>query len=148
MTKEHKRVETGSLQFGDDWPGVFIRGDNAAYYGMILRQYLEKPENFKDTITEGIISQLSELLSGCLVTSNGNPKECQYVKDFNEVVLDKPSPFKFEIGSTVLFEDGKDWVVGTVIKSWIAHSSSVRYEVKREDETTKVVGDWQIKYSV
>lgn len=23
------RVETGALQFGDDWPGVFIRGDNA-----------------------------------------------------------------------------------------------------------------------
>lgn len=21
------RVETGSTQFGDDWPGVFIRGD-------------------------------------------------------------------------------------------------------------------------
>lgn len=24
-----KRVETGPLQVGDDWPGVFIRGDNA-----------------------------------------------------------------------------------------------------------------------
>lgn len=28
------RVETGVVQFGDDWPGVFIRGDNAAYYSM------------------------------------------------------------------------------------------------------------------
>ena len=26
---EGGRVETGSLQFGDDWPGVFIRGDDA-----------------------------------------------------------------------------------------------------------------------
>lgn len=23
------RVETGPVAFGDDWPGVFIRGDNA-----------------------------------------------------------------------------------------------------------------------
>ena len=26
------RVETGPVQFGDDWPGLFIRGDNA--FGM------------------------------------------------------------------------------------------------------------------
>ena len=26
------RVETGVVQFGDDWPGVFVRGDDAAYY--------------------------------------------------------------------------------------------------------------------
>jgi hypothetical protein len=23
------RVETGAVQFGDDWPGLFVRGDNA-----------------------------------------------------------------------------------------------------------------------
>jgi hypothetical protein len=28
------------MQFGDDWPGVFIRGDNAAYYAMCLRSVL------------------------------------------------------------------------------------------------------------
>lgn len=28
-TRNVKRVETGPLQIGDDWPGVFIRGDNA-----------------------------------------------------------------------------------------------------------------------
>lgn len=26
-----KRPETGPMQFGDDWPGVFIRGDNALF---------------------------------------------------------------------------------------------------------------------
>lgn len=25
------RPESGSMQFGDDWPGVFIRGDNALW---------------------------------------------------------------------------------------------------------------------
>jgi len=26
------RAETGPMRFGDDWPGVFIRGDNAFFY--------------------------------------------------------------------------------------------------------------------
>ena len=34
------RVETGVVQFGDDWPGVFIRGDNAAALAMSLEQAL------------------------------------------------------------------------------------------------------------
>lgn len=28
---ESGRPETGPMQFGDDWPGVFIRGDNALF---------------------------------------------------------------------------------------------------------------------
>lgn len=28
------RVESGPLQFGDDWPGLFIRGDNS--FGLML----------------------------------------------------------------------------------------------------------------
>lgn len=27
-----ERIETGVVQFGDDWPGVFIRGDNAIHF--------------------------------------------------------------------------------------------------------------------
>lgn len=27
--EEQLRVETGAVQFGNDWPGLFIRGDNA-----------------------------------------------------------------------------------------------------------------------
>ena len=30
-----KRVETGPVQFGDDWPGVFIRGDDA--FGLVMQ---------------------------------------------------------------------------------------------------------------
>ena len=26
------RAETGPMKFGDDWPGIFIRGDNAFFY--------------------------------------------------------------------------------------------------------------------
>lgn len=34
------RVETGPLQFGDDWPGLFIRGDECA----AIAQWLKNPE--------------------------------------------------------------------------------------------------------
>ncbi len=36
------RAETGPMKFGDDWTGVFIRGDNSGYYAMLLDQALEE----------------------------------------------------------------------------------------------------------
>lgn len=30
------RIETGVVQFDDDWPGVFIRGDNAFSYALTI----------------------------------------------------------------------------------------------------------------
>lgn len=36
LPEQAARVETGPLQFGEDWPGTFIRGDNGAYYAGIL----------------------------------------------------------------------------------------------------------------
>ena len=32
LPAQDSRVETGSVQFGDDWPGVFIRGDSAFWF--------------------------------------------------------------------------------------------------------------------
>lgn len=40
LSAPESRVENGPVQFGDDWPGVFIRGDSAAYYAMTLRTLL------------------------------------------------------------------------------------------------------------
>lgn len=31
-----ERIETGGLQINDDWPGLFIRGDNALYLSMLI----------------------------------------------------------------------------------------------------------------
>lgn len=31
---ENNRIETGPLQINEDWPGLFIRGDNA--FGLML----------------------------------------------------------------------------------------------------------------
>ncbi len=38
------RVETGVVRFGDDWPGLFIRGDNAFAYARYLEEVLKHVE--------------------------------------------------------------------------------------------------------
>jgi hypothetical protein len=35
------RVETGAVKFGDDWPGFFIRGDNAISLRRRINDLLE-----------------------------------------------------------------------------------------------------------
>lgn len=42
------RVETGALEINDDWPGVFIRGDNAMYYAMNLQSLLNQFEKMEE----------------------------------------------------------------------------------------------------
>ena len=37
-----ERVETGAVKFGNDWPGLFIRGDDAFYLEQILNQAVRK----------------------------------------------------------------------------------------------------------
>ena len=32
------RVESGAVQFGSDWPGLFLRGDHALKVAMCIRQ--------------------------------------------------------------------------------------------------------------
>lgn len=45
------RPETGPIQFGDDWPGVFLRGDNATAYAIILREVLYRRTGIRPTDT-------------------------------------------------------------------------------------------------
>lgn len=42
LPEQRGRVETGAVQFGEDWPGLFIRGDNAFYYAILIRQILDR----------------------------------------------------------------------------------------------------------
>lgn len=55
------RPETGPMQFGDDWPGVFIRGDNALYDAHVLAAAITKlPEEMwlERSVLEGLVSTL------------------------------------------------------------------------------------------
>jgi hypothetical protein len=44
LDRPSQRPETGPMQFGDDWPGYFMRGDNAVYLGMLLGEMLTSME--------------------------------------------------------------------------------------------------------
>lgn len=71
LPKTSERIESGPLQFGDDWPGVFIRGDSAGWYAMNLKMVIERLErkDYED-IDVMMIHQLKQLkneLSGCII---------------------------------------------------------------------------------
>lgn len=42
------RVPTGAVQFNDDWPGLFVRGDNAFALMLELKQILETLDAHKE----------------------------------------------------------------------------------------------------
>lgn len=64
------RMGTGAVQFGDDWPGVFIRGDNALYYAKLLNDLLDSQPK---TISNNVLRDLADLLSEC-DSNNTSPK--------------------------------------------------------------------------
>jgi hypothetical protein len=69
-TRPHaERVETGSLEINGDWPGVFIRGDNALYFSFMLSraiEELEKQQEF-DVIMLHTLKDLASTLGSCQV---------------------------------------------------------------------------------
>lgn len=61
--KKVNRIETGVLRFNDDYPGVFIRGDNALiHYAYQIRQYLANPDYESGKIA---LENLLSLLESC-----------------------------------------------------------------------------------
>lgn len=75
------RVETGVVQFGEDWPGLFIRGDNAAMYACALNNLIEGTAGPLDKMYVG---GLALLLRG----SNMSSQEFnEYFQKFEQPVL-------------------------------------------------------------
>jgi hypothetical protein len=64
---EGRRAETGPMQFGDDWPGIFIRGDLAVAYAIALRSVTThaKRDRQIDWLSLGILEDLAELMESC-----------------------------------------------------------------------------------
>lgn len=63
----HPRVETGVVQFGDDWPGVFIRGDDCLGYALALRGTLSRlSDSFADQVKEAALHSLAVELEGAV----------------------------------------------------------------------------------
>lgn len=71
---EGERVETGPVQFGDDWPGVFIRGDHCLWYANMLycavRMQEPGPFCLKTLESLRVLLQECRVLPG---VNHGNP---------------------------------------------------------------------------
>lgn len=81
------RVETGSLTFGDDWPGCFIRGDDAFAYSQALQVLLNKAraklqthEGHQDIESFAAVLTLENLLQVLRDTRVGEPKTSHHVE--------------------------------------------------------------------
>ena len=73
VTGQAVRIETGPLKFPDDWPGVFIRGDEALGYAGKLRGLFAEAEKRAAELSEDEIAawmrveELAALLESCRV---------------------------------------------------------------------------------
>jgi len=65
-----KRVESGAVQFGDDWPGIFMRGDHALPAAFYLSMFLEQHplKEGDDVIVRHYVESLLRDLTGCDAT--------------------------------------------------------------------------------
>lgn len=75
-----ERPETGPMCFEGDWPGVFIRGDNAYSYATVLRAVL-RGEMHEDVEKE--IWGLIALLQSCQV-GGLHPVKIQSMPDYQK----------------------------------------------------------------
>jgi hypothetical protein len=73
-----ERMETGPIQFDDDWPGVFLRGDNAIGFGLHLRAVLDSTEI--EPIGKAVLEGLYDTLMGCDTRKqSSSPREVNVV---------------------------------------------------------------------
>jgi hypothetical protein len=55
------RVETGAVQFGDDWPGLFLRGDNALALVIWIQSLCERLAQHSDLVVMDRLARLREV---------------------------------------------------------------------------------------
>ena len=74
------RVESGVVQFGNDWPGVFLRGDNALFTALFvdqaatrLLQIATEQKSDADLILVAQLKGLAWDLHACSVGDTGWP---------------------------------------------------------------------------
>lgn len=56
------RVETGAVQFGEDWPGLFIRGDNAFAFALDIQALLEWWNGLSEGLRQDAGFQVSQAI--------------------------------------------------------------------------------------
>ena len=75
------RLETGVVQEGEDWPGVFIRGDHAAADFMALKEVLTAVNpSMCSPYSLFAVEALRDLLASCNVSNNPMPQRVALVE--------------------------------------------------------------------
>ena len=74
-SKNVPRAETGVMEFENDYPGVFIRGDNAAYFAMSLRNVLDNSTT--DPLSQMIVHGMLSLLESSDIRTNPTPQRAR-----------------------------------------------------------------------
>ena len=81
--KNVPRAETGIMEFENDWPGIFIRGDNAAGYAISLQEVLH--HSTADPLSMMIVNGLLNLLTSSDTRQHPNPQKAHLLP-----IEDKP----------------------------------------------------------
>jgi hypothetical protein len=56
------RAPTGAVQFRDDWPGLFVRGDDAIFAGAAIRQLQERLSSHPDVAVTTALYTLADVI--------------------------------------------------------------------------------------
>lgn len=67
------RIETGPIQFGNDWPGLFIRGDECFAIRIALENLLHSTNPCP--LMHGNLYYLMKLLNKCQVNKGIEPQD-------------------------------------------------------------------------
>jgi hypothetical protein len=80
LPAQEERVETGAVQFGSDWPGVFIRGDDMFGFTVCLNDFVgyfeNAPEQERRKVWQALaaVSELSDLMDQARVGRDRTPQ--------------------------------------------------------------------------
>lgn len=75
------RAETGPMRFGDDWAGVFVRGDSAIPIILGLRE-IEALEEKLSLTAQITINRIKSIFSGSHIEDAGKRAAAQQLKPF------------------------------------------------------------------
>jgi hypothetical protein len=67
LPSQTDRVESGPVQFGDDLPGVFIRGDYAGCFALALKRVVMSNE--VNDLDKSILLNLQKILADAVIGS-------------------------------------------------------------------------------
>lgn len=97
------------MRFGDDWTGLFLRGDDAAPHAFMLETHvlpLVKEDVIAESIVEGLITTFKQAIH-----EQGPPEGVQNIKPWAEAVAGTPEVVEMGSGST------KDLVEAVLLNS-------------------------------